>query len=63
MARKENDKDHDVIDFVTEKGTRVRLKWEKNEYRAYRAKGGGYEPMMLGSIKHKSLMEYIRKEF
>ena len=48
------------IEFVTEQGTVVILKWNGTEYRAYKQNGC---EMMLGAVIPENLIKYISKNY
>jgi len=56
---------HPDIEFQTDKGTKVKLQFDKNEYRAYRydAKFESWYEMKLGGLDPSALMDYISKHF
>ena len=51
------------VNFITPKGTQVKLIWTKNEYRAWKAAHGGWMDMKLGSTIAEPLQAYIEKNF
>ena len=55
--------EHPDIDFRTNKGSEIRLVWEKVEYRAYKLDGGGLVDMRLGSTLPNNLQRYIVNNF
>lgn len=59
MKNNNNDPHHPDIQFVTDKGTFVTLKWQGTEYRAYK---NGYE-MLLGATIPNKLIKYITKNY
>lgn len=56
---------HPDVNFLSGKGSKVKLTFEKNEYRAYKYddRFGRWEEMKLGSLSTKTLMDYIISNF
>ena len=56
---------HPDVEFLSGKGRKVKLTFEKNEYRAYvyDNRFGRWEEMKLGSLDTKTLADYIVKNF
>ena len=56
---------HPDVELVSGKGKKVKLIFEKNEYRAYCYDGrfGRWEEMKLGSLDTKTLADYIIANF
>lgn len=56
--------EHPDCEFVTEKGTRVILVWNKTEYRAFEIrKDGSRKEMLLGSTSAKNLATFIKEHY
>lgn len=53
--------EHKEIFFETEKGTGVKLAWQKKEYRAYILKWGKWEPLGYGAALTERLIEFLKK--
>lgn len=56
-------KKKDNIDFVTNSGAIIQLRWNDNEYRAYKLIGKEFNAMGLGAIVPDNLIEYIKEAF
>ena len=54
-------KKHDDIEFVTNKGTQVVLKFKNGEYRAYNKITN--KDMMLGATWTTNLIKYIKENY
>lgn len=56
--------EHNDVEFVTGKGKRVILKWNKSEYRAFKKMpDGSLVEMTLGGVLPENLMEYIIRNY
>lgn len=54
--------EREEILFKTNKGTSVKLAWQKKEYRAYVLKSWGrWEPLGYGAALTENLIEYLKK--
>jgi hypothetical protein len=54
--------EREEISFKTDKGTSVKLAWQKKEYRAYVLKSWGkWEPLGYGAALTENLIEYLKK--
>lgn len=53
------------VEFLSGTGKKVKLTFQKSEYRAYvyNARYDEWEDMKLGSLRANVLQEYIRKNF
>jgi len=57
-------REHPDMNFVTNSGTNVVLKWNKSEYRAYKKKAfDELLDMKLGSGRPEALMKYMMDKF
>ena len=64
MARTmETSADHPNYDFETASGLKVQLRWQKNEYRAFKRVSREWVQMFLGSNTPDALMEYIKNNY
>lgn len=61
MAFKNPDTLKKDIEYTTDSGQVILLKWEKNEYRAYKKRTG--QDLKLGATVPDGLLKYINKIF